>query len=186
MASLQPDTASASVIASLYIQAIRQGQSIWFRVASGSMEPILHVDDSVYIQPVKARDLRIGEIAAFETADGLVIHRIIQRKQTDVTIRLLEMGDVELRPSWIEEQAVVGRVVAIKQGPRQIDLLDQVARRCGRVTASLRYQLYYLYTSKKFIVLRVFSRRFSRLVVHFCYWCICASSASFDDDHIEK
>lgn len=186
MPSSQPDTALASIIASLYIQAIRQGQSIWFRVASGSMEPILHIGDSVYIQPVKAGELRIGEIAAFETANGLVIHRIIQRKQTNVTIRLLEMGDVDLRPSWIEEQAVVGRVVAIKQGPRQIDLLHQVARRCSRVTASLRYQLYCLYTSKKLIALRGFSRRFSRLVVHLCYWSIRACSASFDYDHIEK
>ncbi len=180
----QPDTAPASVIASLYIQAIRQGQSTWFRVASGSMEPTIHAGDSIYIQPVKAGELRAGEIAAFETADGLVIHRIIQRRQTGTSIRLLEMGDADLRASWIEEQAVVGQVVAVRHRSRQLDLLHQIARRYGAVTAYLRYWLYC--TSKKFRILRFFARQCSHLVVRLCCWCIRTSSASFDYDPVEK
>ncbi len=184
MPSPQPDTAPASVIASLYIQAIRQGQSTWFRVASGSMEPTLHAGDRVYIQPVKASEFRAGEIAAFETADGLVIHRIIHRKQTNAAIRLMEMGDADLRASWIEEQAVVGQVVAVRHRSRQIDLLHRIARRYGAVTAYLRFWLYC--TSKKFRTLRFFARKCSHFVVRLCCWRIRTSSASFDYEPVEK
>jgi signal peptidase I len=184
MSAPQPAIASSSVMASLYIQAIRQGQSVWFRVVSGSMVPILHIGDSVHIKPAKASEIHIGEIAAFETHDGLVVHRIIQHRQTGTSIQLLEMGDADLRAGWVEEQAVVGRVVAVRHGSRQINLLHRIARRYGAVTAYLRFWLYR--TNKKFRALRFFARKCSRLVARLCCWRIRASSASFDYDPIEK
>src|SRR5579863_3176992 len=82
-------TPQASTLASLYIEALRQKQPLWFRVASNSMLPLLRKDDSVYIEPAQAEDIRIGDIAAFETSSGLVIHRIVAIEQTQETIRLL-------------------------------------------------------------------------------------------------
>ncbi|MFL5691813.1 MAG: S24/S26 family peptidase, partial [Ktedonobacteraceae bacterium] len=70
------------LIASLFIQALREGQSLWFRVASNSMFPLLRKGDEVFIQPVQACEIRLGEIAAFETSSGLVIHRIISIQHT--------------------------------------------------------------------------------------------------------
>ncbi len=166
------DLAHATAIASLYVQALREGETLWFQVASGSMAPTLNVGDRVRIEPVKAKDIHTGEIAAFETARGLVIHRIVQREQRGNSVRLLEMGDVDLRAGWVEESAVVGRVVVVRRGTRQIDLQHPVAKRCGTVTAYLRYQLYLLHNNKKFASLRVVVRRCSRLAVRIGYWCI--------------
>lgn len=171
------DVAQASVIASLYIQALREGEALWFRVSSGSMEPTLNIGDQVRIEPAKPKDIHNGEIAAFETAQGLVIHRIVHYIQTGTSVRLLEMGDVDLRASWVEEPAVVGRVVAVRRGARHIDLQHSVAKRCGTVTAFLRYRLYLLHTNKKFAKLRVVVRRSSRLAVYIVYWCLHISSA---------
>jgi hypothetical protein len=157
----QQERPQAAAVAALFIQAVREGQSLWFRVASKSMLPLMHVDDSIYIIPARASEIRIGEIAAFETSNGLTIHRIVRiekigdqtkSEQTEGTLRLLQMSDVELLPSWVKETAVVGKVVSIrrlwKQGKhgnrhkRQANLHHPVAQWCGAVTARIRYKLY--------------------------------------------
>jgi len=177
MSQPQDDTARASVISSLYIQALRQGEALWFRVVSGSMNPTLHIGDVVRIEPTMANAVRVGEIAAFETPKGLIIHRIVQRESIGTNARFLEMGEVDLRASWVETPAVVGRAVAVCHSTHQIDLQHPIAKRWGKVTANLRYRLYRIHNSKRFSSLRVLSRRCSRLAVHICYWRIRSSKA---------
>lgn len=174
----QQRKSAAEALASLYVDALRQGQSLWFRVASGSMRPTLRVGDEVCIEPATADKIRTGDIAAFETTDGLVIHRIVQRIQTGTDVRLLEMSDVHLYPNWVEAQTIVGRVILARRDTRQIDLQHPIAQMCGTVTAQLRYRLYCLYTLSRFNVLRVFWHRSSRLVAFIGYWCIRSCSAS--------
>src|ERR1700694_2412138 len=108
MARPQQNSTQASIIDSLSIQAVRQGQSSWFRVVSNSMNPIVCVDDRVRIEPAETSEILPGEIAAFETPKGLVIQRIVRRQRRGKAIRLLQMADVELHASWIEEPAMVG------------------------------------------------------------------------------
>jgi hypothetical protein len=163
------------LIASLFIQALREGQSLWFRVASNSMFPLLRKGDEVFIQPVQACEIRLGEIAAFETSSGLVIHRIISIQHTPTGMRLLQMSDVERLTSWVKEQAVVGRVVNIRRADKQIDLQSPIAKWCGTVTAHIRNRLY-LYD--KNIPFRIVLREVSRIVIQLSYWCICRFCAS--------
>ncbi len=174
----QPKKPAAEALASLYVDALRQGQSLWFRVASGSMSPTLRVGDEVRIEPATAGKIRIGDIAAFETTHGLVIHRIVQRQESGTGVRLLEMSDVHLYPGWVEEKTIVGRVTLARRDTRQVNLQHPIARMCGAVTAQLRYRLYCLYTLNRFKVLRVFLHRSSRLVAFIGYWCIRSCSAS--------
>lgn len=165
----QPDIPQASIIASLFIQAIREGHSLWFRVVSNSMNPLLRLGDTVFIEPAQANEIHIGEIAAFETPQGLVIHRIVCQQQREGTIRLLQMSDVELLASWVNEQAIVGRIVRTRRESTEVDMLHPIAKRCGTVTAGIRYKLY-LYN--KNIPLRMVLRVCSRLIIHAGYWCI--------------
>jgi signal peptidase I len=176
----QSGTPQAAVIASLFIQAVREGQALWFLVASNSMLPLIRLGDRVFIQPAQAGEIRIGEIAAFETSDGLVIHRIVHRQQSEETIDLLQMSDVILLPGWVNQQAVVGKVVYVQHENKQLDLLHPIAKRCGTVTAHIRYRLY-LYN--KNIPLRMMLRICSRLGVHLGYWCVrycCYSTATVE------
>ena len=176
-ASIPPQS---MVIASLFIQAVRQGQSLWFRVASNSMYPLLRRDDTVFIQPASAKDIRAGDIAAFEAGDSLIIHRIVHIQQTADSLRLLQMSDVELLPSWVAEEAVVGKVVTVRRKQRQSDLRHPIAQWGGKVTARIRHRLY-LYDKNSPI--RLALRACSRLVITFDYWCIrcfCTSAAPHD------
>jgi signal peptidase I len=157
------------VIDSLFVEAIRQGQAQWFRVSSGSMFPLLRVGDAIYIEPATAREICVGEIAAFETVDGVVIHRIVGTQIKDGAIRLLQLPDVNLRASWINESAVIGRVVAIRRGTRQINLNHPIARWWGKVTALIRYRLC---LGKNATLLTTALRACSRLALQTGCWCI--------------
>src|ERR1700674_4100316 len=91
----------AAAIASLYIEGVRQGQSLWFRVVSGTMHPTLRIGEQVRIEPARAEQIGVGEIAAFETDQGLIIHRIVQRQHDGASTLLVEMSDVHLRASHV-------------------------------------------------------------------------------------
>lgn len=174
----QEQNTQAGTLTSLYIDALRQGEAFWFRVASGSMIPLLHVGDEVRIEPATAAAIRTGDIAAFETAEGLVIHRIVRHQQSGTAVRLLEMSDVRLYPSWVEGQSIVGRVILVRYDTHLINLQHPIARMCSTVTALLRYRLYCLYTLSTFKLWRVLWHTSSRFIVFAGYWCIRNCSAS--------
>src|SRR5690349_8866457 len=94
---------SQDILASLSLDALQQGQPLWFRVASGSMSPILQINDEIYIVPAQAHTIHKGDIAAFATNEGLMVHRIIAMQASDkekgTTRRLLQMSDVVLQPT---------------------------------------------------------------------------------------
>jgi signal peptidase I len=176
--ALSPNgTSDNSVIAYLYREAVRNGQSLWFRVASGSMHPLLRIGEQVYIEPITAEQLQIGDIAAFETETGLVIHRIVQRRQENADIQLIEMSDVHLRAGQVKSGAVIGRVVIIRLGNTHIDLRRPIAQKCGRVTARARYRFYTMRFRNT--LAQIIIRKCSRLVARLGSWCtrrFCVSS----------
>lgn len=177
MRSSQRGAGEQEVIAELYREALRRGQPLWFRVASGSMHPLLCIGEEVYIEPATASELQVGEIAAFETSTGLVIHRIVLRQAGGKSIQLLEMSDTQLRAEPVESEAVIGRVIAIGRGKRRIDLRRPLAKKLGRVTARIRYRFYTVRSSNGLAYVIV--RKSARLVAHLTGWYIrhfCASS----------
>ena len=173
----QDSAVEQGIIAELYREALRKGQPLWFRVSSGSMHPLLRIGEEVYIEPATAGDLQIGEIAAFETSAGLVIHRIVQRHFDQHGVQLIEMSDVHLRAGPVESGAAIGRVVAIGRGKRRVDLQRPIAQKCGQVTAHIRYRFYTVRSRNK--LAQVLVRKSSRLVARFASWSIrrfCVSS----------
>lgn len=135
-------TPPGDIVASLSIEAVQQGHALWFRVASGSMRPLLQIDDAVLIRPARADEIKIGDIAAFTTGEGLLIHRIVHRQQGGTNSRLLQMGDGEVRPGWIEGQTVIGKVVALRRAQTIVDLQHPLARWWNTIIAAVRYWRY--------------------------------------------
>lgn len=177
MLSSQKGAVEQSIIAELYREALREGHPQWFRVSSGSMHPLLRVGEEVYIEPATADELQVGEIAAFETDAGLVIHRIVQRRSDRRGVRLIEMSDVHFRMGLVASGAAIGRVVAIGRGKRHIALQRPLARKCGRVTARARYRFYTVHSRNR--LAQIIVRKSARLVARLASWCIrrfCASS----------
>lgn len=173
----QDGTVENSIIEDLFREAVRKGQPLWFRVISSSMYPLLRIGEQVYVEPATADQLQVGEIAAFETGEGLVIHRIVGRRLENRSIELIEMSDVHLRAGRVASSAVIGRVVAIGLENRRIDLQRSIAQKCGRVTARARYRSYTMHSRNK--LAQVILPKYARLVARLGSWCIrrfCASS----------
>ncbi len=184
MSRSQQSKESSSIVDSLYLEALRKGQSLWFRVISNSMVPTLRIGDSVYIEPTKAKEIRIGDIAAFETSRGLVIHRIVRAEQTKTSVRLLQMADVDFHASWVEEDSVLGRIITLRHQNREIHFQHPIAQRCGNTTARIRYQLYLWKLHKP---LRILSRYCSRWVVLGSYlWMRCCCTTLVNTDEISS
>ncbi len=144
-------TTREMLLASLSIQALRQNvhtsalHPLGFRVASASMRPLFNKDDTIQIVPARADDVRYGEIIAFDTPEGLLVHRLLHCEQQEGTIRLLQSGDGALQAGWLEAETVVGRVIALcpAHNKKQTILLHTpLARWGGYAIASVRYQLY--------------------------------------------
>lgn len=162
---------SEAILASLSLEALRQGQSLWFRVASGSMSPILQVNDEIYIVPTQACEINRGDIAAFETGEGLMVHRIVymQSQGKGATRRLLQMSDVVLQPTWLQEQAIVGRVIIVRHDAKQLSLRHPVAKWGGWTIATIRYQLY---LRQDVAPVRKMLRACSHITLSIGYWII--------------
>ncbi|MDQ2714612.1 MAG: S24/S26 family peptidase [Chloroflexota bacterium] len=161
--------ARAAIVASLYIQALRQGQGLWFRVASASMNPTLRVGEAVWIEPATADEILPGEIIAFEAPTGLTTHRVLLRQRSDNALLLLQTGDASIEAGWISAQAVVGRVARIRARTGLVDLRCPLARRSGNMTARLRYLSY---RTRKLPFLGSSVRKCSRLSIRFGDQCI--------------
>ncbi len=77
-------------------------------VVSGSMEPVLSVNDMIIVRPAKS--YAVDDIVVFQTPTGLVVHRIVEIDgETVVT-----MGDANAptKDEPIQMRDIKGRVVA--------------------------------------------------------------------------
>lgn len=172
MNSLVRSTHLSSIITTLSIQSLHEGDGCWFQVVSGSMAPLLKKGDEIYITPCSGNEICLGEIAAFETQRGLVVHRIISVQKMTSSGRLLQMADIELHARWISTSAVVGKVVALRRGTELRSFQDPFARYWNRVIAYLRFHLYRLRCSLPRGVLPICDiplHSASRLIVYLVY-----------------
>lgn len=91
------------------------GQSM--AVLSGSMSPAVRTGDQVIVLPVRARDLKVGQIAVFSDPDRpgtLLNHRVQAIRSEGGRTGVVTMGDANSAPErWVVEgDGEVGRVVA--------------------------------------------------------------------------
>lgn len=83
-------------------------------VQSGSMEPAYHVGSLVYVKPVEASRLQVGDTITFRMADGIRgTHRIVEVLQQDGQLSFRTKGDSNPQPdpTPVAREDVVGKVV---------------------------------------------------------------------------
>ncbi|WP_026834689.1 signal peptidase I [Eubacterium xylanophilum] len=83
------------------------------RIATGSMEPTLHVDDFIYITKVDASTLKAGDIIVYksqeESTDGaLITHRIVEVK-ADGTFSTKGDANTAVDSENVQPSQVIGR-----------------------------------------------------------------------------
>lgn len=88
-----------------------------FSVLSGSMEPTYHVGSLVYVKPVEANTLQVGDPITFMVnEDTVVTHRIVDiipDEEDPTVLRFETQGDANIVPDsgLVHYKNVVGKVV---------------------------------------------------------------------------
>lgn len=122
----------AATEVSLIREALAHGQTLRFRVSSGSMFPTLYVDDVVLIT---GEAPHTGEIAFARVEERWVVHRVVAQTKSDYTLR----GDFDLEGAGhrVATSNVAGKV--LKASPTRASRSHR--RRAGNLLKAARYQL---------------------------------------------
>jgi signal peptidase I len=97
-------------------------------VRGGSMAPLLADGDQVEIAP--ARIYWPGDVLAFRSGDGLIIHRLLGYRRYNKRLAAVTRGDAAPRPdSPVALDRLLGRVVRVGgRTARQAGLVSSAAR----------------------------------------------------------
>jgi signal peptidase I len=121
-------------VSGLFESVLAGGYSVRVQVTGRSMRPFLQGDEVLIIEPVGSRRLRVGAIVLFKDGqDQLVIHRIIQVRETSVQTQ----GDALNEPDpSVDITRIMGKVERVEKGQSQLDLESWAQRIRGWMLAS--------------------------------------------------
>jgi hypothetical protein len=120
-----------------------------FKVRGTSMLPLIRDTYTVGVVPLREpEELRIGDIALFQSPTGMVAHRIVGKISKDRRTYLLEKGDTAVVPGIIASELVIGKVVRIHRPGSTINLNS---RFWIFVNRSIGYYWQYLYSAFQII-----------------------------------
>ena len=110
------------VLGEMLQEVCERGKSLSFKIASGSMSPIIEVGNVVKISQVKPSRVRTGDIVAFREGQNVVVHRIIGKKRLNRELIFSHRGDDGAISGKVPAKDLIGRVFLIKKGEREISL----------------------------------------------------------------
>src|SRR5690348_5507981 len=103
------------------------GLNFRFRAKGRSMLPIIHEVEILYVQPISAEPIRVGDIVLFKKGAGFKAHRVIRKKNKVFITRGdagIDAGDA------VQGEKIVGKITSKECGEtRQIIQLDGFASR---------------------------------------------------------
>lgn len=104
----------------LVLRLLSDGLSVELPVTGHSMSPFIRPRDTLTLEPLGLRRVRLGDVVAFARAgDRLVIHRVVAAGPEAVQTR----GDSATRPDeWIDRRRILARVSAVQRRNRPVSL----------------------------------------------------------------
>lgn len=103
-------------------------QSVWLRVASGSMVPIIPTGSRILVESFNpAEPIRFGEIVVFRDAQSnLIVHRVLFTQPAQK--RFLQCGDNAQAPSFVSLDTICGVVKKVTAYEKEFDFDSCPAR----------------------------------------------------------
>lgn len=93
---------------------LKQGQG-WFRIISGSMQPLFDVHDRVLAERVNPADVQPGNIILFKNSHALVTHRVMKKYYEMGQLLFLQREDAEGPAGMIPAESVLGKIIAFEK-----------------------------------------------------------------------
>lgn len=98
------------------------GKRLRFRVATGSMMPMIRPGDDVTIRMECPARVKTGDIVAYIRDDRVVVHRLLQVRCRNGRRQFRQQGDALRGRGCFDEEAFVGRVEAIHRGKTVLNM----------------------------------------------------------------
>jgi hypothetical protein len=119
-----------SMLMELLAELLRRGKAVEVRARGGSMHPIIRDGDRVRIEPVRADELRAGDIIAYRRGGRLFVHRYLGRWANSGAMRTRGDSHSRVEPP-LDPSEVLGRVTAVGRYGKQLRLSHASWRTLG-------------------------------------------------------
>ena len=122
-----------------------QGNSVRFRPGGHSMSPAIRDGEAVTVAPVRASEVRRGDIILYRAERGLIAHRVLKlRGELDAPV-FITRGDASTScDAPVDASQVLGRVICVERNGRRLSLKGRRARifcRARRALSHLKARL---------------------------------------------
>lgn len=138
----------------LSVELLRRGYGVRFQASGSSMHPTIKDGETITIAPIRAEEIRRGDIVLYQTERKLIAHRVVKIIKSHSKISFILCGDSAIQcDKPITAQQILGKVDKSKVWSRNYFL------RLGiRIYNTIRLQKGFAFVSR---TIR-FSRKFSR------------------------
>jgi len=139
---------------------LEQQGRVYLRVHESSMLPWVRPGDVALIRCAAIDEMRCGDVVLFKRESRLFVHRLVEKHGTPGDTQFLAKGDAHPRPDGIVDRGLVlGRVVRLYRGDKQINLDSPRQLALARIISRLSRRSAYWYPIARRVALAAQSLR---------------------------
>ena len=121
---IQPSPLNSNhLLLDLSTKLLSRGKRVRFRAPGRSMYPTIRENEAITVEPIKPRDVKVGDIILFRSGESVVAHRMIRiEKSRGNTLRFILREDtLGTLDQPVEAGQILGKVVSVERAGRNID-----------------------------------------------------------------
>lgn len=122
MATNIPDFISHDVLRDMWREVCGRGKTVRFKMISGSMSPMIEVDDIVTVSHAEPPGIQVGDVIAFMENRNIVVHRVIDVDRGEGKYFFRHKGDAGVASGTFTGENIIGRVTVVEKQGREINL----------------------------------------------------------------
>jgi len=141
-------------------QHLKQQGRVHLRVRGSSMLPWVRPGDVAVIRRAGIDEMRCGDVVLFTREARLFVHRLVEKHGTFGDAQFLAKGDAHPGPDgMVDRELVLGRVIRLYRGDKQIDLDSPRQLALARLISRLSRKSAYWYPAARAVALATQSLR---------------------------
>lgn len=131
-----------AVVRTLQENLFQRNGSEWLKVVTGSMHPVIQVNDRILVRKTPIEGLKSGDIVLYSADGQLIVHRIIKIVRESDRVMILQKGDANNQACIISSESIMGKVTAIQKNGKTVEL-ESLRGRCINMLPAVMNSLFH-------------------------------------------
>jgi signal peptidase I len=110
------------IIKDMLFELFEKEKKGWFRIISGSMSPLIDINDRVLVRKVSQSEVKLRDIILFKSDDVLITHRVVGKFYNNGQLCFIQKGDRGGLALSVTAQNVLGKVIAVEKNGQYLRL----------------------------------------------------------------